>query len=183
MKIPNDPQNPVARQTGLVVQEMPDEVLVYDMDTNKAHCLNRSAAFVWKSCDGSNSVGDIVREFAKNGGGKVTEDFVWLAIDQLNENGLLAGEVKPRFAGQSHRQVLKTIGLASVVAVPVIASLVAPQNALGALSCHCAAPAECVMATSCQSQQTCNNLRHLCPDRAAASLVKFGKSGSKQRSR
>lgn len=53
MNIPNDPHNPMARQSGLVVQEMPDEVLVYDMDTNKAHCLNQSAAFIWKSCDGS----------------------------------------------------------------------------------------------------------------------------------
>ena len=55
--------NPKARQHGLVIQEMPDEVLVYDLDTNKAHCLNRSAALVWRSCDGNNTVADIVREF------------------------------------------------------------------------------------------------------------------------
>ena len=158
MKIPNDPQNPVARQAGLVVQEMPDEVLVYDMDTNKAHCLNSSAALVWRSCDGTNSISDIMRQFEKSGGGKVTEDFVWLAIDQLNEKGLIENEIAPRFAGQSRRQVLKTIGLASIVAVPVIASLVAPQNAMAALSCHCAAPGDCVMATSCQNQQFCNPL-------------------------
>jgi hypothetical protein len=133
----NKPNNPVARQNGLVVQELPDEVLVYDLDTNKAHCLNRSAAMVWRSCDGNNSVADIVREFEANGGGKVTEDFVWLAIDQLNENGLLAGNMAPKFQGQSRRQVLKNIGLASMVALPVIASLTAPQNALGAVSCAC----------------------------------------------
>jgi hypothetical protein len=137
MNNPNNSQNPMARQNGLVVQEMPDEVLVYDLNSNKAHCLNQSAAFVWKSCDGTNSIEDIVRQFESNGKGKVTEDFVWLAIDQLNENGLLDGEVAPRFAGQSRRQVLKTIGLASMVAVPVIASLVAPQKALGAASCTC----------------------------------------------
>ena len=137
MNNPNNTQNPMARQNGLVVQEMPDEVLVYDLDSNKAHCLNQSAAFVWKSCDGTNSVADIVHQFESNGNGKVTEDFVWLAIDQLNENGLLDGKVAPRFAGQSRRQVLKTIGLASLVALPVIASLVAPQKALGAASCVC----------------------------------------------
>lgn len=137
MNNPNNTQNPMARQNGLVVQEMPDEVLVYDLDTNKAHCLNQSAAFVWKSCDGTKSVAEIVKQFASNGNGKVTEDFVWLAIDQLNENGLLTGDIKPRFAGQSRRQVLKTIGLASMVALPVIASLVAPQKALGAASCLC----------------------------------------------
>ena len=55
----NNPNNPMARQNGLVVQEMPDEVLVYDLDTNKAHCLNNSAALVWRACDGTNSVADI----------------------------------------------------------------------------------------------------------------------------
>lgn len=68
MNNPNNAQNPVARQSGLVVQEMPEEVLVYDLETNKAHCLNQSAAFVWKSCDGKNSVMDIVREFERRSG-------------------------------------------------------------------------------------------------------------------
>ncbi len=51
-------QVPIARKEGLVIQEMPEEVLVYDLDTNKAHCLNQTAAFVWKSCDGRNSVAE-----------------------------------------------------------------------------------------------------------------------------
>lgn len=148
----NNPNNPIARQNGLVVQEMPDEVLVYDLDTNKAHCLNGSAALVWKSCDGNNSVADIVKQFESNGNGKVTEDFVWLAIDQLNDNNLLEGKVAPRFVGQSRRQVLKTIGLASMVALPVIASLVAPQNALGSVSCACTDPGQM---TQCQTMAGC----------------------------
>ncbi len=145
----------MARQNGIVVQEMPDEVLVYDLDSNKAHCLNQSAALVWKSCDGSNTVGDIVNQFESNGRGKVTEDFVWLAIDQLNENGLLQNAVTPRFQGQSRRQVLKTIGLASMVTLPVIASLVAPQNALGVVSCNCTSSAQCAPQNGCPSTTNC----------------------------
>jgi hypothetical protein len=133
----NNVNYPQARQNGIVVQEMPDEVLVYDVDSSKAHCLNDTAARVWKSCDGTNSVADIVKNFEKTGGGKVTEDFVWLAIDQLNEKGLLEIGVKSQFAGQSRRDVLKKIGLASVVALPIIATLVAPPNALSAVSCVC----------------------------------------------
>ncbi|MFT3745242.1 MAG: PqqD family protein [Pyrinomonadaceae bacterium] len=148
----NNPNNPMARQNGIVVQEMPDEVLVYDLDSNKAHCLNSSAAQVWKSCDGTNTVADIVKQFD----GKVTEDFVWLAIDQLNENGLLANEIAPRFAGQSRRQVLKTIGFASLVALPVIASLVAPQSAMAAVSCTCTTSLQC-NGRACPSTTNCNS--------------------------
>lgn len=127
--------NPKARQNDVVVQEMPDELLVYDLNTNKAHCLNSSAALVWKSCDGTRNVTDIVREFERSGAGIVSEDFIWLAIEQLQEKNLMANEVEPRFNGRSRRQVLKTIGLASMVAVPVIASLVAPPSVLAGTSC------------------------------------------------
>lgn len=148
---------PHARQNGLVVQEMPDEVLVYDLDSNKAHCLNETAALVWRSCDGKNSVADIVRSFEKSNGGKVNEDLVWLAIDQLNENGLLEAGMVSRFTGQSRRDVLKKIGLASVVALPIIASLVAPSSALASTSCLCVVPTDCTAQTTCPSTTMCTS--------------------------
>lgn len=132
-------QCPIARKSGLVVQEMPDEVLVYDLNSNKAHCLNQTAATVWKACDGKQTVSDIAAAF-----GKGNEDLVWLAIDQLSENDLLEAGVVSKFKGQSRRDVIKKIGLASIIAVPVIASLVAPQNALAAQSCNCVNNTQCV---------------------------------------
>lgn len=152
----NNAENPIARQHGLVIQELRDEVLVYDIESNKAHCLNASAAFVWRACDGTNSVMDIAREFETNGKGKVTEDFIWLAIDQSNESGLLKYSIAPRFQGRSRRHILKTIGLASVVAVPVIASLVAPRSAMASVNCACNNSAQCVNLVGCPSSFNCN---------------------------
>lgn len=147
---------PMARQNGLVVQDMPGETLVYDTQTNKAHCLNESAAAIWRNCDGTQTIEEIVENFNKVSGGQVSDDFVWLAIDQLNENGLIEGEISKRFEGSSRRQALKTIGTASLVALPVIASLVAPQNALASLSCVCTSPGGCITQTSCASTVNCN---------------------------
>lgn len=130
----NNPQIPNARKDGLVIQELSNEVLIYDLKTNKAHCLNQTAAFVWKACDGRNSIGEIINDFEKQTGGKVSEDFIWLAIDQLNEKNLLDEELAPKFAGQNRREVLKKIGLASVIALPIVASLTAPTAAL-AVAC------------------------------------------------
>ena len=152
----NNSKKPVARRSDLVVQEMPGEVLVYDLNTNKAHCLNETAAYVWRSCDGNASINDIIESFEKNSGGKVSEDFVWLAIDQLNENGLLEPGVAPRFAGESRRSVIKKIGLASVIALPVIASLVAPRSAMASVSCACVTPGNCLAQTMCPSTVNCN---------------------------
>ena len=139
----NTSQRPIARKAGLVIQEVPDEVLVYDLETNKAHCLNQSAAMIWRSCDGNNTVSEIAKLVGSQAGGKVTEDFVWLAIDQLSQNRLLEKEITVGFEGQSRREALKKIGMATMVAVPVIASLVAPQSALAAASCSRSAPATC----------------------------------------
>lgn len=147
---------PLARHKELVIQEMTDEVLVYDLNTNKAHCLNPSAAFIWRACNGNNSIDDIVDQFELDGKGKVSEDFVWLALDQLQENALLDDLVAPRFEGQSRRQVIKKIGLASMVAIPVVASLVAPQNALAVGSCACVVPGDCITQTTCPSTVNCN---------------------------
>ena len=55
------------------LQEMPDEVLVFDLETNKAHCLNQTAAFVWKACDGVNSVAEIAKLFGNKLGIPVKE--------------------------------------------------------------------------------------------------------------
>ena len=38
---------PRARQDELVVEELQDETLVYDLERHKARCLNRTAALVW----------------------------------------------------------------------------------------------------------------------------------------
>ena len=138
-----DSNYPQIRRSGLVVQEMPDELLVYDLESSKAHCLNDSAAMVWRYRESPNSLSDIVKSFEASSGSKVTEDFVWLAIDQLNEKGLLENGTAKKFAGHSRREVLKKIGLASMVALPVIASLVAPQNALASSSCSCTTSLQC----------------------------------------
>src|SRR5262245_61642665 len=39
--------NPEARRDGLLTEEVADELVVYDQDTNLAHRLNRSSALVW----------------------------------------------------------------------------------------------------------------------------------------
>ena len=151
----NPSNNLIARKNGLVVQEMPDEVLIYDLNSNKAHCLNSAAALVWRSCNGTNSIADIVREFETAGAGRVSEDFIWLAIDQLNEKDLLESRIPVKFGGSSRRQAIKAIGLGAVAALPVVASLMAPATALGSVSCACTSSAQCA-SLNCPSPVNCN---------------------------
>ena len=49
---------PQARRSGLIIQEVDSEILIYDQNTDKAHCLNQTAANVWKYCDGETTLAD-----------------------------------------------------------------------------------------------------------------------------
>lgn len=50
---------PLARSEGLVVEELGDELLIYDTDVKNVHCLTPTAARVWRACDGRTSTESI----------------------------------------------------------------------------------------------------------------------------
>jgi hypothetical protein len=126
---------PRARTEGLVIQELPDEVLVYDRDRDKAHCLNQTAALVWKYCDGKTTVTDMAKRLERDlKSGRVDEKVVWYALGQLSKDHLLEETVVPPaiLAGMSRREMVRVLGLAAVVAVPLVTSIVAPTPAQAA---------------------------------------------------
>ena len=130
-KSENEQVMPEARRDGLVVQELSGEVLVYDRDCNKAHCLNSTAALVWQYCDGKTPVSQIARAIEEEISTTVDEDIVWLGVEQLNKKNLLVERAAlPGYkSGLSRREVIKRIGLAAAVALPVVTSIIAPTAA------------------------------------------------------
>jgi len=150
------PARPRARAEGVVVRELPEEVLVYDLDTHKAVCLNSTAAAVWRLCDGRRTASDIRRSLEKSSGGVVPEELVWLALEQLGRDQLLDARVmRPaELVGLSRRELIKRVVLATVIAIPAVASIVAPTPAQ-ASSCL-PSGASCGTGTQCCST-TCSN--------------------------
>ena len=151
---------PRARQEGLVVQEMPDELLIYDLVRHKAHCLNETAALVWKRCDGKTSVKQLVHVLRTERDAAADESMVWMAFDQLAKAHLLHGEslAWSGASGISRRQVIKRIGAAAAVSLPLVTSIVAPR-AVQAATClgsggACTSNAQCC-SFLCQGGGTC----------------------------
>ena len=136
-------QRPKARSENLVIQILPDETLVYDLTNNEAHCLNETAGFIWSRCNGDSSIDGIARSVEARFGRAVDVDLVRLGVAQLSEKNLLAKNWAERISLPSRRDVIKKIGLASAIALPVIASIVAPPNAMGNISCGCISPVDC----------------------------------------
>ena len=86
---------PKARHNDLVVQELGDEVLVYDLKLHQAHCLNRTAALIWEHCDGKQTVWGLARLLEQKLGVVTDEEVVWLGLRQLNKFHLLQERMAP----------------------------------------------------------------------------------------
>lgn len=126
---------PQARRSGLIIQEVDSEILIYDQETNKAHCLNQTAAKVWNYCDGETTLADACSALSRDLETPVDEKLVWYAVDQFSKDNLLEKAIElPAFIipGMNRRQMVRTLGLAAVVAVPLVTSIVAPTPAQAA---------------------------------------------------
>ena len=137
---------PRARQDELVVEELQDETLVYDLKRHKARCLNRMAALVWRCCDGQTSVAEVAALLEEQLAIPTDEAVVWMALDRLSRADLLSEPVTlPADRAQySRRQMLRTLRRAAGISLllPVIESIVAPLAA---------AQGSCVTLALCQS--------------------------------
>lgn len=130
---------PVARSNGLLVREVGDETLVYDLERHQAHCLNRTAALVLRNADGRRSVADIALAAAESGPA-LDEDAVGLAIEKLSEVGLLEGRAAPArpeawLSSPGRRAALRRAGVGAALLAPVVTSVLVPTPAAAAVSC------------------------------------------------
>ena len=149
-------QLPLARQTGLIIETLPDEVLVYDLDRDSAMCLNRTAASVWKYCDGKTTPARMARLIEREFQIARGDEVVSLALDHLQKAHLLTRETPARLTGMSRREVVRRLGVSAAV-LPVIAMIqVKPAGQIAsctALGNGCTFNSDCC--SGCCSDATC----------------------------
>jgi coenzyme PQQ synthesis protein D (PqqD) len=146
---------PRAREDDLIVQELEDETLVYDLGNHKAHCLNRAAAAVWRLCDGTRDEAALARLLGKELAGAADEDVVRLALRDLAGARLLREPLsaRPRI---SRRRLIQRLGQAA--ALPLVVSIVSPTAAQAA-SCRSGliSPSDCNAGSPAVVGCCCNN--------------------------
>lgn len=141
---------PIAKTEDIVVQELPKEILIYNLRENKAFCLNPTLSLVWKHCDGKTDVPQIIKHFENEMSLQVDPDFVFLALDELRKTELISN-YQPKFDDRiSRRKVLLSYALPMAM-LPVVTSIVAP------LAVQAASGAVCVAnpALTCSTDSDC----------------------------
>lgn len=146
----------------MVVEELDSEVLVYDLVRHRAHCLNQTAALVWRWCDGTRTVTDVA-SLLEAEGATAPLDVATLAVESLRARELLEddpAQSDPNRAASiasddderrlGRRELLRKVvvrGATIGLAMPLITSIASPTPAQ-AFSCiptggSCGSSAEC----------------------------------------
>jgi coenzyme PQQ synthesis protein D (PqqD) len=168
---------PLARDERLVVQELSDELLVYDLERHRGHCLNPVAALVWRHCNGRTTVPEIATALNRELGLPPDEEAVWLALGRLSKAHLIQQRVPHPGSGDRATRRAMLHRLAAVGAVALVSSIVAPgASASGSV------PAICITTCcgACQSGQLGNNCKCCLAPNGAAVCGKGCGQGSNQ---
>src|SRR5438552_3671505 len=129
---------PLRREADLMVEELADETVVYDRARNKAHCLNRPAALVWRHCDGRTTIGQMAAILHAQLGLPADPAVVRLARCRLLQDTSRADEIRA-----SRRDLIRKFGVAAV-ALPVVMTILAPTAATAGSGTTSALCASCV---------------------------------------
>src|SRR5258706_9587749 len=80
---------PLARSEEIITKRIDGELLVYNRLRDEAHCLNETAAAIWKCCDGRTTANEIAELLSKKTGSTIDEKVIWLGLDELRRKHLL----------------------------------------------------------------------------------------------
>jgi hypothetical protein len=128
-------ERPKRRGEGLIEREIDGEVVVYDLESHEAHCLNPEAARLWRACDGDRDGREILRHLHGENFHAGHEAALLIGLEQLEKSSLLetdaADSAVELIAHTSRRELLSRVGkvVAVTVALPAILSIVAPTPA------------------------------------------------------
>jgi len=142
---------PRARTNRLVTRELGDELLVYDLERHKAYCLNPVAMQVFRHCDGETTIPDMALRIGGALGMPVDEQAVRLGLVRLEKAHLLDGPVGLTLHS-SRREMLRTLGRAAVVVVPLVTAITVPTSAQagsGGINAPCTSNADCLPIYCC----------------------------------
>ena len=111
---------PLARSRDLIIEEVEEEVLVYDQNSDSAHCLGAEAARVWRACDGQTTIDALTDDLG------LDADTVTRALAELQSRGLL--EAAHSGAALTRRDLTVKVATAgaAAAAVPLIVSVRPP---------------------------------------------------------
>jgi len=144
----NNKLKPLARSEGLLIEEVGDELLICDPDSNRAHSLNPFAARVWQACDGETTSEALVEKLGSD------RESVAHALAELSDCELLERTGPPIVGNGGVTRRDLGVRAAKVGAAAAVISVALPVAEAAATP----TPAQCLLYTD----QDCDNCTNIC---------------------
>lgn len=127
---------PKACRENLVVQDADKELLIYDMDRQKAFCLNHASKLILEQCDGKTTFEQAAANIGKKLKTQVDDQIFWMALGQLKRNGLLDESAPMPNIPKVSRRDLVMSSMALGISLPAVfaLSVAPPTGSLGQCS-------------------------------------------------
>lgn len=133
---------PQARRDGLLERRVNADLVVYDLESHRAHSLDRAARSLWRWCDGETPITTLRRRLGSllEISPEAAEKAVAITLRRLAEAGLLV-EASPTTRSQAanhgavNREAVDAESydrrrcLGALVALPVVAGILVPSAA------------------------------------------------------
>ena len=144
----NNKLKPLARSEGLLIEEVGDELLICDPDSNRAHSLNGFAARVWQACDGETTSEALVEKLGSD------RESVAHALAELSDSELLERTGPPIVGNGGVTRRDLGVRAAKVGAAAAIITVALPVAEAAATP----TPAQCLLYTD----SDCDNCTNIC---------------------
>ena len=104
--------SPTVRKTDLVVQRSRRELLLYDLKSNKAFCMNDTSATIWGLCDGKRNFKSIAKKASNTFGNKCSEEAVRFTVHEIRDQDLISNPANrnTQLDKFSRRELIRKIG-------------------------------------------------------------------------
>ena len=140
--------SPEARRERLLVREVEDELVVYDLERHRAHSLNRVAALIWRHCDGRTTVTELATLLHRELDAAHDETLVWMALRRLGKAHLLRDQVTvpAQAVSCSRRELMRRMAVAgglALVSTILVPTPVQTQSACRPDGTTCTSSAQC----------------------------------------
>src|SRR5439155_23194677 len=122
------------QQRKLITRRIGDELLLFDEETSTAHCLNGIAGEMWRACEWESSVREVT-EVLRPRWLDIEEDVVAASLSKLAAAGLREETTVLENISTGRRELIRKLGFAAAVALPIVVTSVLVPPAYAAASC------------------------------------------------
>jgi hypothetical protein len=133
-EINDELQSTLFKQKKLIATRIDNELLLFEVETSIAHCLNDIASEMWVACEQQSSAVEVT-EFLRTRRPDMEKEVVWASLSKMAAAGLLEETTNQEDIAISRRELIRKLGITAALVLPIVVTSVLVPPPAAAASC------------------------------------------------